>query len=438
MKLPIKRVWRLTALVCAAAAAAFGIAQTTRPAARPAASEPAIVQVQFVVATPLGTAPPGDEIYMSMSLDGWPEEGRALKSVAPGLYAATLPLAGGAQFEYKFTREKSWGTVEKDAAGRELSNRRIRVEPAPARQVVLQLVARWADRDEVLSGVCSPVPAPAGAGGARSGTAPTHTGTIQILNSFESPQLGNSRSLYVYLPPGYNDGAQRRYPVLYMHDGQNLFDAGSAFAGVEWGLDETAEKLMSAGAVRRAIIVGIGNTPARRTEYSPYDDARLGRGAGDRYLQFIVETLKPYIDRNYRTLSGREDTFIGGSSLGGLIALHALIRHPNVFGGAAVVSPALQVGRRQMLKDAAKAEFTHPVRVWIDMGSSEGVLSESGDATTALADARELAKLLEARGLKPGAELHFEEVAGGEHNEAAWAARADRILQFLLPPQTAR
>lgn len=437
MKLRIDESSRLIALLCAAAAAGAALAQTTKPAMRPAASEPAIVQVQFVVATPVGTAAPADEIYMSTSLDGWPEEGRPLKSVAPGLYAATLPLAGGTQFEYKFTREKSWASVEKDAAGRELSNRRIRVEATPARQVVLHHVARWADRDEVLQGTCSPVPAATGAGGARRGAGPTHTGTIQVLSGFESPQLGNSRSLFVYLPPGYNDDPKRRYPVLYMHDGQNLFDAGSAFAGVEWGLDETAEKLMADGKVRRAIIVGIGNTPARHTEYSPYDDARLGRGAGDRHLQFVVETLKPYIDKNYRTLPGRESTFIGGSSLGGLISLHALLRHPNVFGGAAVVSPALQVGQRQVLKDAAKAEFTRPVRVWIDMGSKEGVLSDTGDETTAVKDARDLAKILESRGLKPGAELHFEEVAGGEHNEAAWAARSDRILQFLLPPQSA-
>jgi predicted alpha/beta superfamily hydrolase len=437
MKAQCEVLPRAVALLIAAGAAASGLAQATKPAARHATSEPAIVQVQFVVATPLGTAPPGDEIYLSTSLDGWPEEGRPLKSVAPGLYAATLPFAGGAQFDYKFTREKSWSTVEKDAAGRELSNRRIRVEPAPARQVALHHVARWADRDDVLTGACSPLPGPAGAGGARGSAAPTHTGTVQVLNGFESPQVGNSRSIYVYLPPGYNDDPKRRYPVLYVHDGQNLFDAGSAFAGVEWGLDESAEKLMSTGAVRPAIIVGIGNTPARHREYSPYDDARLGRGAGDRYLQFVVDTLKPYIDKNYRTLPEREHTFIGGSSLGGLISLHALLKYPNVFGGAAVISPALQVGRRQMLKDAANFEFVRPLRVWLDIGSREGELSESGDATTAVADARELAKLLEQGGLTTGAELHFEEIAGGEHNEAAWAARADRILQYLLSPSNA-
>lgn len=158
-----------------------------------------------------------------------------------------------------------------------------------------------------------------------------------IDDAFYMPQLKRSRRIWLYLPPEYK-WDEKRYPVIYMHDGQNLFDEETAF-GEEWGIDETMNAMK-----KKCLIVGIDNGQDKRiTEYNFYDNEQHGKGEGKQYVQFIVDTLKPYIDRTYRTLAGREHTFTAGSSLGGLISFYASMYYPEVFGGAGIFSPAFWI-----------------------------------------------------------------------------------------------
>src|SRR5438067_8253158 len=154
-------------------------------------------------------------------------------------------------------------------------------------------------------------------------------GTVKILEDLHSPQLDNERDILVYLPPSYASG-DKRYPVIYMHDGQNLFDPNTSFAG-EWEVDQTLEKAARDGV--EAIVVGIPNMgPQRCDEYSPFVDAKAGGGKGDAYIAFITDTLRPLINDDFRTLTERENTGIAGSSLGGLISLYGFFRARETFG----------------------------------------------------------------------------------------------------------
>lgn len=175
----------------------------------------------------------------------------------------------------------------------------------------------------------------------------TLSGLIRFHRRRGSAHSPHRRDIAVYLPPGYGSTRSVRYPVLYMHDGQNLFDAASAFGGVEWGVDETAERLIAAGRIAPLIVVGICNTPDRLLEYTPVADVRHGGGGAESYGRFLIEELKPAIDSTYRTLPDREHTGVAGSSLGGLVSLHLGIAYPEVFSRLGVVSPAVgwRVGR---------------------------------------------------------------------------------------------
>jgi predicted alpha/beta superfamily hydrolase len=253
----------------------------------------------------------------------------------------------------------------------------------------------------------------------------TVVGTVKVLEGVESPQLGNRRDLLAYLPPSYGRG-DRRYPVIYMHDGQNLFDRATSF-GEEWEVDQTLEEASGEGL--EAIVVGIPNTDARLDEYSPFRDPRHARGGrGDDYLRFLVETVKPIVDRDFRTRPERESTGIAGSSMGGLISLYAFFARPTTFGFAGVMSPALWFGGRGIFGYVRDRPFT-PGRIYLDIGTNEG-----GEA---LGDARRMKSLLEEKGYRTGRDLLFYVEMGGRHNERAWARRLKHVLRFLLgaPPR---
>jgi predicted alpha/beta superfamily hydrolase len=170
----------------------------------------------------------------------------------------------------------------------------------------------------------------------------TLTGDIRHHSDFESDWLDHNRHVLVFLPPGYNDDETRAYPVLYLQDGQNLFDKVTAYGGVEWGVDETAQRLIEAGEIEPLIIAGIYNTGEHRIdEYTPTVDPELQKGGrADQYGQFIVEELKPFIDQHYRTLARPQHTGIGGSSLGGLVSLYLGLKYPQIFGKLLVMSPS--------------------------------------------------------------------------------------------------
>ncbi len=164
----------------------------------------------------------------------------------------------------------------------------------------------------------------------------TRTKNVTIIDdAFYMPQLGRSRRIWLYLPAGYYKSG-KEYPVIYMHDGQNLFDAAAAFGGEEWQVDETMNSLKA-----RCIVVGIDNGGDKRiTEYNFFETQKFGKGEGKQYINFIINTLKPHIDKTFRTLPGRQHTFTAGSSMGGLISFLAALYYPQVFGGAGVFSPA--------------------------------------------------------------------------------------------------
>ena len=245
-------------------------------------------------------------------------------------------------------------------------------------------------------------------------------GSLKIFRGMHSPQLDNQRDVFVYLPPTYHQGEQR-YPVVYMHDGQNLFDDKTSFAG-EWNVDTTLDQASEEGL--EAIVVGIANVgPQRANEYSPFDDPKHGKAKGDAYLAFIIETLKPAVDTEYRTLTDRENTGIAGSSMGGLISLYAFFQASHVFGFTGVMSPALWYGRRKIFDYLDSVVNVHG-RIYVDVGTEEG--------REELNDVARLRNKLTNLGYQLGKDLLYVVEPGAGHNEAAWARRLGREMRFLL------
>jgi len=234
-----------------------------------------------------------------------------------------------------------------------------------------------------------------------------------------SPQLRNHRRILVALPPSYATGDQR-YPVLYMQDGQNLFDPRTSFAG-HWRLDETLAERAERGT--EAIVVGVPHAGRRRiAEYSPFIDAQSGGGRGSRYLAFLTETVKPRIDTAFRTLPGADSTAIAGSSMGGLISLYALFSHRDTFGIAGVLSPALWFADGAIF-DYIRSSAAPPGRIYLDVGTGEGA--------RAVGDVRRARDLLIEKGYRPGETLVYVEEPDAGHEESAWARRLCAALPLL-------
>ena len=268
----------------------------------------------------------------------------------------------------------------------------------------------------------------------------TVTGIVKVCQGVVSPQLDNRRDVLVYLPPAYATSSAR-YPVIYFHDGQNVFDAATSFSG-EWGADETLEALAGEGLA--AIAVALPNldglvTGTRLDEYSPWRSTYLDRGGlGNAYLAFIVETVKPLIDAAFRTQPDRAHTHLVGSSMGGLISLYGFQRYADIFGGVGVFSPAFWFA-----DDDAPFRYTESApfrggRVYMDIGTQE-VRANPDDpgvpaitSATYLEGARRMVSLLRAKGYRDGVDLLYIEDEGAIHHESAWARRLPDALRFLL------
>jgi predicted alpha/beta superfamily hydrolase len=262
----------------------------------------------------------------------------------------------------------------------------------------------------------------------------TLTGDIRLHKDFHSKILNNDRDVIVYLPPGYDKEKQRSYSVLYFHDGQNLFDGATSYIpGQEWRLDEAAQSLIAAGKIEPLIIVGVYNTGKDRVdEYTPVAEPKYKAGGkADLYGRLLVEELKPFIDKTYRTKKDAAHTGLGGSSLGGLVSIYLGLKYPNVFGRLAVVSPSVWWGNNQIVHYVAAQKKKPSLRVWLDIGTKEG--RDAAEAQTTVDGARLLKETLIKKGWKLGRDLKYFEAEGAEHNERAWAARSDQMLQFLFP-----
>lgn len=261
------------------------------------------------------------------------------------------------------------------------------------------------------------------------------SGNIKIAQHIYSPQLDNHRDILIYLPPSY-DNSQSHYPVLYMHDGYNLFDEATSYTG-EWHVDETMETLAHEEQLE-AIVVGIPSMGKDRlAEYSPFVDDKYGGGRGEDYLAFLTNTLKPMVDTTFRTLPNKRNTGIFGSSMGGLISLYGFFHHPAVFGFAGVMSPSLWFANRAIFGYVEHATYQQG-KIYLDAGTRE-MGGHWPDQTILRSRSRRyygrvrrIKRILVKKGYRPTRNLLHVEDAGGGHNEAAWAYRLPNAIRFFL------
>lgn len=373
-----------------------------------AAGPAAAAVVAFEVAVPADT-PAGATVFLAGDFQGWRpgDAGWALDRGADGLWRRRVEFADGRPLQFKFTLG-GWERVEKGPAGEELQNR---LHVVAGDTLLPLIVATWAD-----------------------GSPPRATATGDI-RPLDVPGFLGGRRVWVWLPPGYDAEPDRRYPVLYVLDGQNAFDAATSFAG-EWEIDESLAGLVAAGEVEPLIVVAVANGGALRTdEYTPWPGARAEGGGGGRHLETIIANLMPAVDAAWRTRRGPDHTGLCGSSFGGLMALYAGWARPDVFGRLAALSPSLGwagAGPRAMIEGGERP----PVRLYADMGTRERGNLQDGDGNgidDAIDQLRALREALLRRGFTEGADLLVVEDEGARHHESFWARRFPGAARFLFP-----
>jgi predicted alpha/beta superfamily hydrolase len=259
------------------------------------------------------------------------------------------------------------------------------------------------------------------------------TGDLR-LHQFASRTFRNQRFLRVWLPPGYDYATKKgtRYPVLYLNDGQNLFEPSTSFTGVDWQVDETADRLIREGAVPPMIIVGIDNTGKDRLrEYMPHRSLQpmMLRVQGSRYPNFLIKEVMPFVSHNYRVASGPENTGLGGSSLGALISLYTVVQKPGVIGRLLLESPSLWASNRQLVHES-NAVKSWPERIFLAVGTAEAGSAERSQSV--VDDVREFASILRRRARLNDQRLRLVIEDGASHHESAWARRFPQALTFLF------
>lgn len=356
-------------------------------------------QVTFIATSIPANTPPDESLYIAGSFNDW-QPGNpdfVMHKNAEGKWEITLGAqTAGTTIQFKFTRG-SWETVEKGANGEEISDRTFTYGNG---ETVNVNILNWAG------------------GGTNPSTAAAN---VSIMDeSFFMPQINRNRRIWIYYPPDY-ETSEKNYPVLYMHDGQNLFDQKTSFSG-EWEVDETLNKLFDEGH-NVPIVIGIDNGGDKRIpEYTPWANPNYGGGDGDKYMQFIVETLKPYIDANFRTLPGKENTGIMGSSLGGLISHFGALQYPEVFGMAGLFSPSYWFSD-SIWAFTASAQTGNGLRVYQTCGSAEG--SNTDVNMLRMSDS------LIVSGL-PASNIKNVVIPGGQHNEDLWRKQFKAAYLWLF------
>ncbi len=358
--------------------------------------------------------PPGTKgtvhVALDMKVEGkdaWAPDGVPLQRAADGKHwRGFVPAKDGSTVEWKLTRG-GWDTVEKAEDGGEVKNRSTKVSGVTKVSVK---VAHWADE-----------------GAAAEGAA-------QVSSSVVS--LGfTKRPVFVWLPPGYEKDASRRYPVIYVLDGQNQFDPKRSFQGVTWGLDTAGEAHVAAG--REAFIaVAIDNArEGRADEYLPSRvKGKNGEAGGklEEFVTFLLEEIKPLVDQKFRTKPGADDTGIMGSSFGGMAAFHIGWKHPDHFRRVAAVSASFWWNKKETKALIEATKEKPPIKLWVDMGTRE----EPKDAAASeahIAGGREIRDACLKLGFVEGKDFHYTEDEGAIHHESAWRKRVPVILAFLFP-----
>jgi metallo-beta-lactamase class B len=355
-------------------------------------------QLSITVTSIPPTTPPGSDIYIAGNFNNWNPGDAAyqLTEGAPGSYYITIHPSPGT-IEYKFTRG-SWATVEGSSTGSYIPNRTYNYTGNVTSIDVS--IAGWE-----------------GKGG-------THTAADNVFildEDFYIPQLDRTRRVWIYLPPDYESSA-KRYPVVYMQDGQNLFDAFYSFAGVEWEVDESMNELNQDGD-DGAIVVGVDNGGVDRiNEYSPWFHPQYGGGDGELYASFLANTLKPHIDSHYRTLPAREYTAIAGSSLGANISLFTAIEYPDIFSKVGIFSPAFWFSD-SIYEHVTEKGIVAPMRFYFVAGDHE--------SATIIENMMEMFDTLESAG-QPENEMELIHHADGAHSEWYWAREYPAAYEWLF------
>jgi predicted alpha/beta superfamily hydrolase len=249
-----------------------------------------------------------------------------------------------------------------------------------------------------------------------------------VINDFHATQLDNDRSLHVYLPPSYYKDTQKKYPVLYVHDGKGVFDV-SDWSKESMNMHITADRLISEGKIQEIIIVGIDNIGENRVgEYAHWDGIDQGKpvkGVGEKHEDFIINDVKPFIDKNFRTLPDRDNTALMGMSIGGLSTFNVGFRQPQVFSKLAMLSPYLGYGDGKLYNMISEGPYNEkqPFKIWIDVGSKEGDFINM---------AAQGVYLLMQNGYKYGEDIFAYDVPDGEHSEKYWGQRVEPILLYFF------
>lgn len=371
------------------------------------------VDVTFRVTVPANT-PADAEIFIAGDFQGWnpASEGHRFTRESAGVYAITLALEDSTTIAFKLTRG-SWETVEKGSQGEELQNRVFQVAGPETAELT---VASWAD------------------------TAPAPPRTlVGDIDEMSVPGFLDGRRVWVYLPPGYASDVDTCYPVLYMLDGQNIFDSSTAFLGNEWNVDQALEDTIAARTVRPVIVVGIDNGGgARIAEYTPFASSEFeGSGQGEAHLKSITDGLIPFINDNFRALLGPENTGISGSSLGGLMSLYAAYADTETFGAIGALSPSLWWNDENLRHFVEASNKPEKARIYMDMGtmeSSSGADENNNGVDDNVDHLRALRDVMTAQGFVLGEDLEVVEDEGGRHTEADWRERFPGTLHYLFPP----
>jgi predicted alpha/beta superfamily hydrolase len=360
-------------------------------------------QVTFIIESLPAYTPPQDILYIAGDFTGWDpgDPAYVLSKNNDQKWQITLDSATeGTVIQFKFTRG-SWETVEKGAQGEEIGNRLFTFGNSDTVHVIIY---NWAQDAPNSS---------------------TAADNVYIMaDNFEMPQLGRTRRIWLYLPPDYETSGTN-YPVLYMHDGQNLFDDSTSFAG-EWHVDETLNAFYDQG-LRVPIVVGIENGGEfRQAEYTPWEHPPYDSGDGKLYMEFVVETLKPYVDQNYRTFPGRDYTGIMGSSLGGLISHYGAMAYQDVFSKAGVFSPSFWFSD-SVYSFTREAGRQDAMRIYLMCGGGEGLGT--------INDMIDMQDTLLASGFSEN-ELSLTVIPGGQHNETLWSQDFGDAYKWLFASYT--